>query len=380
VTRLAGYWKTPGAGRSTRLSDLAELRVCFIAGTLGQGGAERQLYYMVRALQDNGSRVRVLALDRGGFWESRIAELGVPITWVGEWHSKPARLARIIWEASAEKPHILQSQHFYTNLYAALSARAVGAREIGAIRSNGVREVESNGLLLGLASLRLPRLIAANSQAAMHQVRALGASAGRLVHLPNMIDCEYFRPETNCRDAVIVACVGRLQAVKRIDRFLRAIAQVRRQSSVRVRAIIAGDGPLQGDLERQAKELGLGPEAVVFEGSVADVRTIYRRSDLVMLTSDWEGSPNVLLEAMASGLPVVATRVGGVPEIVLDCQVGFLVEPSDEDGLAAALAQLIEDEGLRRRMGRQARKYVQANHSTERLPELLQSLYRVALS
>src|SRR5215510_2403397 len=105
--------------------DLPKLNICFVAGTLGQGGAERQLYYMLRELRENGATPRLLSLTRGEFWESRISELGVPITWIGESPSRLKRLSKIIATLRAEPPDVLQSQHFYTNLYVAGAARAL---------------------------------------------------------------------------------------------------------------------------------------------------------------------------------------------------------------------------------------------------------------
>src|SRR5262249_2475156 len=142
----------------------SQLRVCFLAGTLGQGGAEQQLFYLLKTLRGQGATVRLLSLMRGEFWEAPIAEFGVEVRWVGQSDSRLARLGRIIREARAFRPQILQSQHFYTNLYAAAAGRALGVREIGALRCDGSSEVAEHGRALGKLSLRWPRLIAANSR------------------------------------------------------------------------------------------------------------------------------------------------------------------------------------------------------------------------
>src|SRR5213593_4389041 len=134
--------------------DLAGMKVSFVAGTLGQGGAERQLFYMVKALVETGARPRVLCLTRGEFWEERITSLGVPVTWVGERPSRLARTRAIVAELKRERPDILQSQHFYTNLYVVAAARVLGVREIGAIRCNAAWEVSDLGDTLGRLSLR----------------------------------------------------------------------------------------------------------------------------------------------------------------------------------------------------------------------------------
>ena len=361
--------------------DLARLDVCFIAGTLGQGGAERQLFYIVKTLKECGSRVRLLCLTQGEFWENTIHLLGVPITWVGKQQSRALRLIDTIKALRGDPPQVLQSQHFYTNLYAAAAAYSLGIREVGAMRSNGFSEVRANGPLIGRLSLRIPRFIAANSRAAIENANALGINTGRLHLLPNVIDTDQFKPEGPCRkDHIRLVAVGRLGQEKRIDRFLSVLARLRQQSAVEIKGVIVGDGPLRQSLEHRAQALGLLPHVVEFRGAINEMTSIYREADILVLTSDWEGTPNVLLEAMASGLPVVATRVGGVAEVVRQGETGYLVEVDDEETMITSMLKLISDRRLREQMGRAGRDYVVSSRSLRRLPELLRNIYEAALS
>lgn len=365
--------------------DLAELRVCFVAGNLQQGGAERQLFYMLQALQQSGTDLRVLCLTQGDFWEERFQEQGVPITWVGQSKSKLVRLARIIAELRKHPADVLQSQHFYANFYVAAAARALGLREVGAMRSNGMSEIQANGRVSGRLNLRTPRLIAANSRTAIRNASALGVAAARFHFLPNIVDTKQFEPATRHQESPVrLLAVGRLTKEKRFDRFLSVLARLRQQSSIEARGVIVGSGRQTQDrrpeLERQAAELGLLPDGVEFMGAVTEMAPIYRAADVLVLTSDYEGTPNVVLEAMASGLPVVATRVGDVPEIVRHGETGYLTDATDEASMTEALLQLVGDRSLRMEMGCRARKYVEAERSLNRLPKLLADLYRVALS
>ena len=164
--------------------------------------------------------------------------------------------------------------------------------------------------------------------------------------------------------------MGRLIPSKRLDRFVDLLARLRLESKCDVLGAIVGDGPLLGSLKAQAAALGLPPSVLSFRGSVAEVAPMYRESDVLVMTSEAEGTPNVLLEAMASALPVVSTAVGGVPEIIRDGRNGFLVGASDEPGLSAVVERLVQDPALRLAMGQQARAYVLANHSLERLPSV----------
>jgi glycosyltransferase involved in cell wall biosynthesis len=361
--------------------NLADLKICFMVGTLGQGGAERQLYYMLRALRLSGSRPRVLCLTKGEHWEKQIRELQIPITWVGQPESRMLRLARIIADLRKDPSDVIQSQHFYTNLYAVMAARALRLREVGAIRCDTTFEVKCGGAFFGRLNLRAPRIIAANSKGAIRRAIELGIPDARLLLLPNVVDTEQFKSTTRTERKVIrLVAVGRLVEQKKLRHFLNVVAALRKKSSAEIKATIVGDGPQRPELEMQARDLGLSPNVVEFRGSVTDMDAVYRESDVLVLTSGWEGTPNVLLEAMASGLPVVATGVGGVPDIVRQGETGFLADAGDEGSMVEALLHLVRDPQARMTMGHRARAYVDANHSPRQLPGYLTDVYRMALS
>lgn len=360
--------------------ELSRRKICFIAGTLGQGGAERQLFYIVRLLHQCGANVRVLSLTSGDFWEKRIAEWGVPVTWVGERASRTARLLRILSELRKDRPEIVQGAHFYTNPYTLAAARILGLREIGAIRSEITATMRGENAAIRWITLHTLRVIAANSQAAVDGAIRLGISPCHVRFLPNVVDADHFRPVPREKTALVrIAAVGRMTEEKRFDRLLSILAAARSRTQVPIQVLIAGSGPLRAKLTRQAGELGL-TNMIEFLGIVPDTFAVYRNSDILVLTSDHEGTPNVLLEAMASGLPVVATRVGGVPELVSHNLTGYLADPGDDGALTDAVLELIEHPQLRAEMGTRARALAESHHFTRVLPEVLQDLYGLALS
>jgi glycosyltransferase involved in cell wall biosynthesis len=365
------------------MRDFSGIKVTFLAGTLEHGGAERQLFYMLQALCALGTTPRVLCFDQGEFWERPIRSLGVTVTWVGQSASRMARLIRILATLRREPPDVFQSQHFFANAYVGVASWLLPVIGIGAIRNEGSAELQGNGRIGGWLNLHLPRMIAANSRIAMEQVIQRGFSPDRLFFLPNVVDTQRFQPENRPAYApVTLLSVGRLTRQKRFDRFISALAAVRAKVGAEVRGLIVGppqDHGLQAELERQAKGLGLIPGHLEFHGGTDNMAAVYRRADICVLTSDYEGTPNVLLEAMASGLPVVSTKVGGVPGIVKHGQTGLLVEREDEAGLADALVSLVRDVPLRTAMGHGARDFVQAHASLQRLPGYLGELYRRAL-
>jgi glycosyltransferase involved in cell wall biosynthesis len=255
---------------------------------------------------------------------------------------------------------------------------------IGAMRNDGRSEVSESGSLGGWLNLHLPRTIAANSQIAMQYAISQGIPALRLYFLPNVVDTDWFKSSGPCSKGLLtLIAVGRLVKQKRLDRFISIVSRLRTDFRLNVRGLIVGPGcqneDLRPELENQARSLGLFPDIIQFRGGVSDIRSVYHEAAACVLTSDFEGTPNVLLEAMASGLPVVATNAGGVSGIVRHGQTGFLLEPDDLEGLAAALAELIKNSELRTTMGQRARAYVEENHSLHRLPAYLGGLYQLAL-
>lgn len=363
------------------MPDLNSLRVCFLAGTLGRGGAERQLVYMLRALQRAGAVTRVLSLTRGESFEREIKSLGIPIEWVGVYGSALFRLKRIVQKLRDEPTDILQSSHFYTNLYAALSARLLGIKSVGAIRSDLASELKVNGVA-GRGHLHGPKFLIANSALARQRAITEGVAADRIFFIANVVDAKppNGARKSNGQTETRIIFVGRLTQEKRADRFLRVVSRVMREVPKQsVKAIIVGDGPLRGRLETLASTLGLGANRLEFLGEQENMAAVYRAADLLVLTSDWEGTPNVLLEAMSHGVAVAATRVGGVPEIVCD-ERGLLAAPDDEDELTRAALRLITDASLRNELGRHGQDYVARFHSLDALQSQLTSAYQRILA
>jgi glycosyltransferase involved in cell wall biosynthesis len=360
--------------------NLSGVQICFLAGTLGQGGAERQLYYILRSVSQLGIKPQVLCFSRGEFWEDKIRELGISVTWVGQHKTKVLRLFRILSLLRANPPDIIQSQHAYTNLYAAITARLLHTREIGAIRSDAIHEIHDIGIL-GYPSLSMPRIVIANSQSAIENAINARVPAKHLHYLPNVVDTEQFRPRIKReKNAILhIIAVGSLEKPKRFDRFIRAISRLRYLGK-QIKGIVIGDGALRTQLEQQVLDLGFGTLDIEFKGRISDMAPVYRDGDILVSTSDWEGTPNVVLEAMASGMPVVATNVGGIREIVHHGETGFLCEPENEKTLTDNILRLIDDTQLRSDMGCRAREHVVGHHSLSHLPLALGELYKVVFS
>jgi glycosyltransferase involved in cell wall biosynthesis len=196
-----------------------------------------------------------------------------------------------------------------------------------------------------------------------------------------VVDTDRFKPAVlQKKDRIRLISAGRLIPQKRIDRFIDLVAHARNESRADVEGVIVGEGPHKERLIERAAGLGLLNDAVKFVGSVEDMPPVYQQASIFVLTSECEGSPNVVLEAMASGLPVIATKVGGVSDIVRHGDTGFLAEAGDDTSMAESLMRLVKDEDLRVKMGCRARDYVEANHSLYKLPLFLSNTYETVFS
>ena len=179
----------------------------------------------------------------------------------------------------------------------------------------------------------------------------------------------------------VVTLVARLVPIKRVDRFLRVARRLAADPDTRedIAFVVVGDGELAEELRGSPDAQALGPR-IIWAGFRRDMPDVCFASDVVMLTSDNEGTPVSLIEAQAAAVPVVSTAVGGVPSAVLDGQTGRLADVGDEAGLARACAELLSDRAVAESFGRAAREHAAANYQIERLVDDHDRLYRRLLS
>jgi glycosyltransferase involved in cell wall biosynthesis len=299
---------------------------------------------------------------------------------MGDSPSRVARLFKIAKTIRRLKPHLVQSQHFYTNLYAAVGARVNKLPSIGAVRNDGLSEVKANGVALGRLSLGLPSLIAANSQPAIRNLTGCGWRASRFFFLPNFIDTGRFKPSPERpHEPFTILGIGRLGPQKRFDRFVRMVERFAASLQKPVRAWIVGEGTQREPLQALISKVSRPGLEISLLGAVPDPLPLYQTADAFLLTSDHEGTPNVIMEAMACGLPVLATNVGGVAELITQGQTGFLFEPSDAAGVSELLERLLGQPDMAASIGTRARDFIERNHSSDLLPQTLATLYERVL-
>lgn len=230
--------------------------------------------------------------------------------------------------------------------------------------------------------------VAAVSRPVRDQLLCAGMRPDALVQIDNGIDPDRFAPrrqDSGLRRAlgldegdVVVGTVGRLAELKGFEDLIEATAAIVVRVP-RARLLFVGDGPLRGKFADLARQRGL-EERVVFAGIRKDVPELLALIDVFVLPSLQEGQPMALMEAMAAARAVVATRVGDIPEILCGGRQGVLINPSDIGAMTNAVVELLKDDALRTRLGRQARESVLENYTVKRLAERYEKLYQSCTS
>jgi glycosyltransferase involved in cell wall biosynthesis len=357
------------------------LRVALVAGCLSQGGAEKQLFYMVRALRQAGIELRVYCLTRGEFYESALRSLGVEPIWVGRHPNPFVRLATLATGLRSFRPHVVQASHFFANFYLAAATLVGRVLTIGAIRNDTYHEVAANRPW-GRSLLRIPHVLLANSIAGKRNALQFGVNPERIYVVGNVIDLADFDQRSSLSSKTHFTpgspiVVARLVPDKRLDRFLAALA-IARRGLPHLQGVIVGDGSERASLELAASLHGLVPDGVRFLGSCDDVPALLRNAGMLVLCSDREGFPNVLLEAMAARLPIITMPAGDAGILVQNEVTGYVIPLGDLESLAERMVCLARSPELRDKLGHAGRRVLEQSYSCVGLADRLLTVYRMA--
>jgi glycosyltransferase involved in cell wall biosynthesis len=353
----------------------------------GLSGSERHLLALLPALRERGVDARVLALDVEGSDAPRLyAELeaaAVPYRRVRCTLDVNPRMARdVVRAVRAEAPDLLHTHLVHGDVYGSIASRVTGVPFLSS-RHNDDRYLLGPFRYVDRAFARGARRIVAISDAVRRFLQQAGLPEEKLVTVHYGLDELPAAPSEVSpaaagvpEGAPLAVAAGRLIEQKDHATLLRAFARARAERPDAVLAILGG-GPLESDTRALAAELGLG-DAVLLPGRL-EIRDWLERADVFVHTSRWEGFGIVLLEAMLARLPVVATRVSAVPEVVADGTTGVLVEPGDVDGVASALGALLADPDHARTLGEAGRARARSEFSVARMTDRTLAVYDEAL-
>jgi glycosyltransferase involved in cell wall biosynthesis len=352
----------------------------------GIGGAEQHLLTLLPALRERGIDARFLSLD-GGLDADRfhraLDEREIPWRRVHcGFHASPRLAVAVARAVRAERADLLHTHMVHADVYGSLAAHALRTPFIST-RHNDDRYLLGPFRHVDRAFMHGARRIVAISDAVRDFHIEAGLPADKLVTIHYGLDDVPTAPSELTPDSVgipagapLVLAIGRLIEQKDHATLLEAFARVR-GAHPDARLAILGWGTLEAQTNELVQRLGLDGAALVL-GRV-EPRDWLARADVFAHTSQWEGFGIVLLEAMLAGLPVAATRVSAIPEIVVDGETGLLAPAGDATAFAANLTQLLDDAGLRRRLGEAGLSRARSEFSVQRMVDRTIRVYDEAL-
>jgi len=356
------------------VSTKRRLRVVHITPGLDMGGLEKLLVEFGRHADRRRFALRYVSLGRRGVLAEEVEACGWPVTALDESDGlRPGlvlRLASLLRRCQADVIHTHDDR---AHIYGTFAGRLAAVPRIIHTRHGRSPQLSRRQkMLVGTASRLIDRFVCVSDDSGRLAVQQ-GVPPRQVRTIRNGIDVQRF-PCTGPRPDGPAVIVARLSPEKDIDILLRATALVLRDDPA-FRLEIAGDGPCMTALRQSTADLGLEGN-VCFLGQVRDIPALLARAGLFVLSSLSEGISLTLLEAMASGLPVVATRVGGNPEVVAEGETGFLVTPQNPPALADALLRLRRDRATSIRLGQAGRRRVETHFDVRRMVAEYEQLYR----
>jgi glycosyltransferase involved in cell wall biosynthesis len=357
-------------------------RVLHVAKIAGISGAENHLLLLLPALAERGLDVELVMLHEGepgaAEFAERLVGAGVPVKRLRiASAASPRVFARLLRLVRAKRPNLLHTHLVHADFHGLLAGRL--ARVPVLVSTKHGFNPFRDGRAFAAADRAVGRLadvhIAISQGLAQYLAEREGFAVGdfEIVHY----GIEPGPPPPPPPGSPRLAVVGRLIPIKGHDTLLRAVARAR-DAVPALTLEIAGAGELEGELRGTVARLGLG-DAVTFLGHVGEIDEVFERAGLVVVPSLGEGFGMVALEASERGRPVIASAVGGLPEIVDDGRTGLLVPPTDVDALAAAIRELAGDAARAAVLGAAARARALAMFSQDRCTDRTMELYGAAL-
>ena len=368
-------------------SSTSPVRIVFCITELDPGGAERALTQLVLNLNRDEWDPHVISLGRSGYFATILQSAGIPVVCLNAKNAFSAVrvLFRLTRELRRLRPAVVQTFLFHANLIGRLAARMAGVKVV----VSGIRVAERRNQWHGRLDRWTNRLVTTNvcvSQGvADFSSRVVGLDPGKLIVIPNSVTSEDFENVTPADlspfgippNSRVFISVGRLDRQKGFDLLIDAVLLFRGLPDD-VYFLIIGDGPESERLQQQVQAARL-EKHIRFGGRRRDVPRLLAAAMAFILPSRWEGMPNVVLEAMASGLPVIATQVEGISELVQHGVTGLIVAPETPLELHDAIEQILSQHEFARDAGRRSQHIIRSSFTAHSTSRAYATLYRQLL-
>lgn len=337
------------------------MKAVIVVPVFTTGGAENMAAQLAVNLDHSQVDVEVISMypRQGHVYEKKVEDAGIPIHYLGKQGHASLRAMVRLWRLLSEmKPDVVHT-HIFAAFYAMPWVMTHRAKQVHTIHTKPDNEFNSRilrGILRLMSRLGKLRFVAISKMNQQIACEVFRCPPEEYPCVNNPVEIERFYSGQKDPDSVTFISVGRLNYFKNFSLAIRAMPQVLSEIP-NARLVIVGGGELAGDLRREAEELGV-QERVTFAGEQPKPEDFLAGADVYLLTSHVEGLPLSVLEAMASGLPVIATDVGGMADIVKDN--GVLIADNDLESLTREMIRFAENPALREKCGAVSRELVKA--------------------
>lgn len=362
------------------------IKICYIIGQLGKGGAEKQLYELLKGINRDMFYPIVVNLSNGGYWENEIQRLGIKVVALPRKKNfEFTRLFELIKLLKKIKPHIVHTYMYSANSYGRIAAILTRVPIIIASERNlpELRKDKNRYQLFWdkLLAAFSDGIVCNSFEAANSLIKKYSFNFEKVFTIHNGINAKGFLKENSSNRkkklaSKVIGTIGRLCLQKNHKFFLdmaKVILNILKDSSIKF--LIVGNGPLRNELEDYSKKLGI-ENNVVFTGERSDIPELLQSMNIFVMSSLYEGMSNAIMEAMLSGLPVVATDVGGNRELIVQNETGYLCPLKDTEAFVNIIVSLINNESKAKKLGENGRRKILNEFTIEKMIQNTESIYK----
>ncbi|MFV1982140.1 MAG: glycosyltransferase [Thiohalomonadales bacterium] len=361
--------------------------VVHIIDRLPPDGAERLMVDILKNRTEN-FRFAVLSLVEGGALEEELSQISVPVTIFNKSSKFDfSVLFKLIFWFIKHKPSVVHTHLFTADTWGRLAASITRVPcIITTVHSTNTWKGTIHRFVDQVLSLITDRVVACSEEVANVLIASFKISRKRIEIISNGIDFNRFEAvklttireiDSLASDITKMVVIGRLHPAKGHLDLIKAITHIK-AGNTKFHVFLVGEGELKDQIITNCIESNIN-ENVTLMGQRTDIPEILAKTDIFIMPSHWEGLPMALLEAMAMSMPVIATRVGGIPDVIENGVNGFLIDKSDDVELANKMVKLINDKELRSAFGNEAKKTVIENYSAKNASEKYELLYQTVL-
>jgi len=359
-------------------------RVLHFIGSLEMGGTENMLLLYLKNTKSKNLEHSVCTLYSGGALEKEFQSAGIKVYCLGikGKFSLPIAIARFKKLVEELHPNIIHSYLLQENLVARLVGKLTNTKVICGKRDTD-RHKSRWKVALDLSTMGMAELHVSNSREGANELTAYGLPHQKIKYIPNGKDLKKFdlpigkieaKKRIGCSEnEILLGCIARLYEFKGQKYLIQALPSVLGKYP-KAKIVLVGGGSMEESLQELAKSLGV-EEKVLFLGERKDIPELLKAFDLFVFPSLREGMPGALMEAMASGLPVIATNIDGNNELIVDGENGVLVSPERPQQISAKIILLLENKEMAERLGEKAKETIEKKFSIDNMVTQIDSLY-----